>query len=104
LTLLVATGLAVDRTRSLGHTLLGRHLVVRSGSLFRQREVLETTAIIGWTFRSSFFQRRAGLTTLVATTAGGSQSYTALDVPQETAVEVAAAGVPGLVLQFLART
>lgn len=96
-----ATCLAVDRARSLGHALVDGHLVVRSGSLFRQREVLETTAIIGLTFRSTWFQRRAGLTTLVATMAGGSQSVTALDVPAETAVGVASAAVPNLVDQFV---
>jgi putative membrane protein len=58
--------------------------------------------VIGWNLRSSWFQRRAGLTMLVATTAGGSQSVTAIDVPEADAVEVARAGVPGLVEQFLA--
>jgi putative membrane protein len=98
----VGAALAVDRARSLGHTLTERHFVARSGSLFRQRQALETTAIIGWNFRSSWFQRRAGLTTLSATTAGGSQSVTALDVPETDAVGVAATAVPGLVDQFLA--
>jgi putative membrane protein len=93
--------LAVDRARSLGHALTERHFVARSGSLFRQRQALETTAIIGWNFRSTWFQRRAGLTTLSATTAGGSQSVTALDVPEPDAVAVSATAVPGLVDQFL---
>jgi putative membrane protein len=98
----VGTALAADRARALGHTLTERHFVARSGSLYRQRQALETTAIIGWNFRSSWFQRRAGLTTLSATTAGGSQSVTALDVPEPDAVEVSATAVPGLVDQFLA--
>lgn len=98
----VGAALAADRARSLGHTLTERHFVARSGSLFRQRQALETTAIIGWNFRSSWFQRRSGLTTLSATTAGGSQSVTALDVPETDAVGVAATAVPGLVDQFLA--
>ncbi len=97
-----AVGLAVDRVRSLGHTLTERHFVARSGSLYRQRQALETTAIIGWNFRSTWFQRRAGLTTLSATTAGGSQSVTALDVPEPDAVAVSSTAVPGLVDQFLA--
>jgi len=67
-----------------------------------QRQALETTAIIGWNFRSTWFQRRAGLTTLSATTAGGSQSVTAVDVPEPDAVAVSANSVPGLVDQFLA--
>ena len=98
----VAVALAVDRVRSLGHTLTERHFVARSGSLYRQRQALETTAIIGWNFRSTWFQRRAGLTTLSATTAGGSQSVTALDVPEPDAVAVSSTAVPGLVDQFLA--
>lgn len=98
----VGAALAADRARSLGHTLTAHHFVARSGSLFRQRQVLETTAVIGWNFRSSWFQRRAGLTTLSATTAGGSQAVTALDVPETDAVEVASTAVPGLVDQFLA--
>ena len=36
------------------------------------REVLATSGVIGWNLRSTWFQRRAGLTMLVATTAGGS--------------------------------
>ena len=96
-----AAALAVDRARSLGHALTERHFVARSGSLFRQRQALETTAIIGWNFRSTWFQRRAGLTTLSATTAGGSQSVTALDVPEPDAVAVSSTAVPGLVDQFL---
>jgi len=98
--LAVGTALAADRARSLGHTLTEGHFVARSGSLFRQRQALGTTAIIGWNFRSTWFQRRAGLTTLSATTAGGSQSVTALDVPEPDAVAVSARAVPGLVDQF----
>lgn len=97
-----AAALAADRARALGHTLTERHFVARSGSLFRQHQALETAAIIGWNFRSTWFQRRAGLTTLSATTAGGSQSVTALDVPEADAVAVSKAAAPTLVAQFLA--
>jgi putative membrane protein len=96
-----AAAVAFDRARALGHALTEGHFVARSGSLFRQRQALETTAVIGWNFRSSWFQRRAGLTTLSATTAGGSQSVTALDVPEPDAVAISSAAVPGLVAQFL---
>ncbi len=68
----------------------------------RKRDVLATDAIIGWNLHSTWFQRRAGLITLVATTAGGSQSVTVIDVPEEIAVEVAATAVPGLLDQFAA--
>jgi len=100
LPLLLGLGLGHDRARSLGHTLVDGWLVARSGSLMRKRDLLATEAIIGWNLRSTWFQRRAGLATLVATTAGGSQSVTVLDVPEDTAVEVAATAVPGLLDQF----
>ena len=96
----VALLLALDRARSLGHALTDGHVVARSGSLNRHRDALAVDGVIGWTFRSTWFQRRAGLTSLSATTAGGPQSVTVLDVPEASAVRVAAAAVPGLVDQF----
>jgi putative membrane protein len=100
---LAALGLAVDRARALGHLLVDGFLVARSGSLLRSRDVLGSHHVIGWTFRATWFQRRVDLTSLTATTAGGRGSVTLLDVPEPTAVEVAGAGVPGLVEQFLER-
>jgi len=100
--LLAAACLGRDRAASLGHALVGRHLVARSGSLGRRRDVLEVDAIIGWNLRDTWTQRRAGLTTLVATTAGGRQSVTVLDVPEDEAVAVATAALPGLMAPFLA--
>lgn len=96
----VALALAVDRVRSLGHVLADGHVVARSGSLNRHRDALAVSGIIGWNFRATWFQRRAGLTSLSATTAGGPQSVTVLDVPESSAVQLAAAAVPGLVEQF----
>ena len=94
--------LAADRARSLGHALTNGFLVARSGSLYRQRQALAVDDVIGWTFRATWFQRRAGLTSLVATTAGGPQSVTVLDVPEERAVELASDALPTLVRQFTA--
>jgi len=94
--------LAMDRAAALGHTLTDDWLVSRHGSLARRRYVLRTDAVIGWNLRTSFFQRRAGLTTLVATTAGGHQRYAVLDVPDAEALRVARTAVPGLLDQFLA--
>jgi len=93
--------LAWDRAAALGHVLVAGHLVTRSGSLVRRRETLAVRGIIGWNLRSSWFQRRAGLTTLVATTAGGSQSVTVLDAPLEDAVGLAAEAMPELLEQLL---
>ena len=98
---LAALGLGHDRARALGHALVEGWLVARSGSLTRRRELLATDAVIGWNLQSTWFQRRAGLVTLVATTAGGRQSVRLLDVPEPDAVAVADAAVPGLVSQFL---
>ena len=96
-----AAGLAADRSRALGHLLVDGHLVARSGSLLRSRAVLGTEHVIGWTFQSTFWQRRVGLTSMMATTAGGGGAVTLIDVPEQMAVELADAGVPGLVGQFL---
>ena len=97
----VGVALAADRSRSLGHTLVDGYVVARSGSLDRRREMLAVDDVIGWTFEASWFQRRAGLLTLVATTAGGRQAVRILDIPEEAAVGIAHAAVPGLVSQFL---
>ncbi|MEV4510112.1 PH domain-containing protein [Dactylosporangium sp. NPDC049525] len=92
--------LALDRAGSLGHTLTPDWLVSRHGSLVRRRYVLRTDAVIGWNMTTSLFQRRAGLTTLTATTAGGQQRYSILDVPDAEAIRVARTAVPGLLEQF----
>jgi putative membrane protein len=94
--------LALDRAASLGHALTNDWLVSRHGSLVRRRYVLRTDAVIGWNMTTSLFQRRLGLTTLVATTAGGRQHYSIPDVPDATAIRVARTAVPGLLEQFLA--
>jgi len=96
--------LAVDRAASLGHALTDDWLVSRHGSLVRRRYVLRTDAVIGWNMATSVFQRRVGLTTLVATTAGGRQRYPIPDVPDAEAIRVARAAVPGLLKQFLAES
>jgi putative membrane protein len=75
---------------------------VRSGSFQGRRDALQRTGIIGWNIRQSWFQRRAGLVTLCATTAAGKQVYHVLDIPEATAIALADAAVPGLVSQFLA--
>lgn len=100
--LVVATALAADRSRALGHALVGPHLVARSGSLTRERTALATDHVIGWNLRDTWFQRRLGLVTLAATTAGGGGAVLVLDVPSPDAVALADAATPGLVAQFSA--
>jgi putative membrane protein len=92
------------RYRHLGHALTGGHLVSGRGALARVRTVLERDGVIGWVVTQSFFQRRAGLATLTATTAAGSERVDIRDVPHATAVEVAAEATPTAVGEFLARS
>jgi putative membrane protein len=94
--------LAFDRYRGLGHAVAGGHLVCSIGSLVRRRNLLAREGIIGWNLHQSFFQRRAGLVTLTATTAAGRQSYRVQDVDAAEALRVAEAALPGLLTPFLA--
>ncbi|GAA1788095.1 PH domain-containing protein [Planosporangium flavigriseum] len=103
LALPAAALLAYDRYRSLGHALIGGRLVARQGSLVRRRHALACDGIIGWNIERSFFQRRAGLATLTATTAAGHQRYEVLDVPQAEALRLADEATPGLLTPFLER-
>lgn len=93
--------LAADRYRRLGHALTPEYVVVASGSLRGRRDVVQRTGIIGWNVQQSWFQRRAGLATLVATTAAGQQAYAAIDIPEHEAIALAHAAVPGLMTPFL---
>jgi putative membrane protein len=98
---LVGVFLARDRYARLGHALTAEYVVMRWGSLRGRRDALQRTGIIGWNFHQTFFQRRAGLVSLTATTAAGRQSYEILDAPEGTAVALADAASPGLITQFL---
>jgi putative membrane protein len=97
----VAVGLALDAYRSLGHGLGERYLVARSGTVRRATVALERGGIIGWTVRQSVFQRRAGLLTVVATTAAGAGAYVVPDVDARDGLQLAAAAVPDLLTPFL---
>jgi putative membrane protein len=99
----VAVALALDAYRSLGHGTAGGYLVTRSGSVRRSTVALQRTGIIGWTVRQSVFQRRAGLSTILATTAAGAGAYAIRDVGTETGLDAADAAVPGLLTPFLER-
>ncbi|WP_376744877.1 PH domain-containing protein [Rhodococcus aetherivorans] len=97
-----AVGLAWDRYRSLGHAVLGAGpqdatawLITRGGSLDRRRVSLEADGIIGWTVRQTFFQRRAGVATVVAATPAGTGRYAVVDLPAEQAWALVEAVTPG---------
>ncbi|WP_428986165.1 PH domain-containing protein [Streptomyces pyxinae] len=97
----VALLLARDGYRSLGHGLTGDYLVVRHGSVRRSTVALRREGVIGWVVKQSWFQRRAGLVTLTATTAAGSGAYHAFDAGTGEGLEFAAGAVPGLLEPFL---
>jgi putative membrane protein len=101
LALAVGAVLAHDRWRGLGHALVDDHLVARSGSLDRRREALHTPSVIGWNVRATWFQRRVGLTDLVATTAGGRQRVEVIDIDVASATALASSATPGLLDQFV---
>jgi putative membrane protein len=98
---LLAALLAEDRFAGLGHALAGEYLLSRTGSLNRRQVLLRTDGIIGWNLRQSFFQRRAGVATLTATTAAGRQAYQVLDLDAGSALRLATAALPGLLEDFL---
>ena len=56
--------------------------------------------MIGWTFRQSVFQRRAGVVTAEAVTAAGRGGYLVLDVAADDAVALADAVTPDLLAPF----
>jgi putative membrane protein len=92
--------LGVDRYRSLGHARIDGYLVTRYGSLVRRRAMLDCRAVIGWNLRSTYFQRRADLVTLTATTAAGRQGYRVLDIPAAEGLALAEAVTPDLLTAF----
>ena len=96
-----ALALAEDRYRSLGHAFAGARLVARLGSLVRRRSILDPEGIIGWNVEQTLFQRRAGLATLIATTAAGHQHYDVEDVELGEALRFAEEVRPGLLEPFL---
>ncbi len=91
---LIAVILAEAQYRNLGHGLTDRHVMSGHGTFSRTREVLERAGVIGWVIRQSYFQRRLGLATLVATTAAGAESVTIHDIPLDQGVALAAATSP----------
>lgn len=93
--------LAQRRHRHLGHALTGAHVVSRTGALTVRRSVLQTDGIIGWRVRRTFFDRRAGLAQLSATTAAGHEYVQIPDVPVGDAVALAARATPTMLAGFL---
>ncbi|GAA0821055.1 PH domain-containing protein [Streptosporangium amethystogenes subsp. fukuiense] len=93
--------LAFVAYRSLGHTLAGPYLVMRSGVVRRNTVVLQCRGVIGWTLSQSLLQRALGLMTIRVSTAAGARSYEIPDVAADQAVTFAHGGTPELVSEFL---
>lgn len=81
----IAIWAALDNVRGLGHAVTDGVVALRKGSLTRRTDILERDGILGWNIRRSPLQRRAGLATLVATTAGGSGAFRLPDVGRDQA-------------------
>lgn len=75
--------LGIGRYTALGHAAGPGSLAVRSGWLVREHTVLQRRAVVGWQVRQSFFQRRAGLATVLACVGAGSGGYAAIDLAAE---------------------
>ncbi|KLL93966.1 hypothetical protein NJ76_31735 [Rhodococcus sp. IITR03] len=52
--------------------------------------------MIGWTVRQTFFQRRAGLATVVAATPAGAGRYEVIDIPVDEAWALVQEVTPGM--------
>ncbi|WP_344313064.1 PH domain-containing protein [Fodinicola feengrottensis] len=92
----LAAILGWDRARSLGHALTDRYLVSRKGSLQRETTAIGIDGIIGWRIHRSFFQRRLGLVTLVATTGTPHGGHFVIDVTESEAVRLIAGSTPAI--------
>ncbi|MEI2827148.1 MAG: PH domain-containing protein [Dermatophilaceae bacterium] len=92
--LLAAPLLARDRYAALGHALTEDYVIARSGSIERRRDVVARVGVVGVVTRASFFQRRAGVATVIAATAAGRQGYRILDVPADRAEALVTELVP----------
>ncbi|MDQ4037287.1 MAG: PH domain-containing protein [Actinomycetota bacterium] len=82
--------LGIDRYRSLGHAAEGDAFAVRSGSLVRQTTVMQRRAVVGWKIQQSYFQKRAGVSTVTALVGAGTGAYSALDAASDDALVLAA--------------
>ncbi|MFB4285391.1 PH domain-containing protein [Nonomuraea sp. MTCD27] len=99
----VGVPLGLDRYASLGHGYDGVRVAVRSGSLRRAQAVVERRAVVGWRMRQTWFQRRAGVLTLIAGVGAGKGGYSAIDVSEAQAVEFPAEVTPEWLAPFLER-
>ncbi|WP_295647560.1 PH domain-containing protein [uncultured Dietzia sp.] len=84
----VSAWIASDNSRGLGHAVTDRVVALRKGSIMRRTDVLTRDGILGWNIRRTPFQRRAGLVTLFATSAGGTGAFRLPDLGHDQAAQV----------------
>lgn len=92
---------AVLAHHSLGHTIHGEYVVVRSGLMSRVTTALRRDAVSTIAVRQSVLQRRLGLATVSTMTAAGWSVYEAPDVHIDEAFTFADEAAPGLLSPFL---
>jgi putative membrane protein len=83
--------LGLARYAALGHAAGPSSFAVRSGWVIRREAVLERRAVVGWHVEQTFFQRRAGLATVVACVGAGTGGYSVQDMAAEEVVPFTAA-------------
>lgn len=91
----LAVPLGLDRYAALGHAADDAALGVRSGSLVRQRVVLERRAVVGWRIQQSWWQRRSGLATLTVCVGAGAGGYDVVDCGTGQGLDLVAQVSPG---------
>jgi putative membrane protein len=103
---LVCLGVLLGRAQyaALGHAVGPHSLAVRAGWLVRVHIVLQRRAVVGWQVRQSFFQRRAGLATVLACVGAGSGGYAAVDLAAGEAAPFARAASGRWADALVART
>ena len=83
--------IGLGRYASLGHATGAGSFTVRSGWLVREQAVLQRRAVVGWQVQQSYFQRRAGLATVLACVGAGRGGYAAIDVGADEVADFTAA-------------
>lgn len=92
---------AVIAYRALGHTIAGEYLVTRSGLMTRSTSALRRDSVSTIAIRQSLLQKRLGLCTVSAMTAGGWSVYEAPDLADADGLAFAHQAAPGLLDDFL---
>jgi len=83
--------IGLGRYAALGHAAGAGSFTVRSGWFVREQAVLQRRAVVGWQVQQSFFQRRAGLATVLACVGAGRGGYAAIDLAAGDVVDFTAA-------------